>query len=214
MVKAMADPVRYRIASAVSELRLDAWSETGDDREPGGVTVRQISERIQEPLRRVRYHVDALCDQGLFEVVAERRRQGVIERYFTITRPFILFEEEMKDLPRAQQEQMLAACVKALLRDVRNSLSSGVAVRRPEWVVAHVFGEVDEQGWSELAARQCEVALEAKDVIAESHKRMKESGDRPFRVVSANLVLEAPLGKASLGEKAEAQRENPITGAN
>lgn len=189
----MADPVRYKVASAIAELSLGARSETREDGKPGGATVRQISERTQEPLRRVRYHLDALCDQGLIEVAAERRRKGVVERYFTLSRPFVLFEEEMKDLPRGQQEQMLAICVKALLRDIQNSLSAGVAVRRPEWVVAHVFGEVDEQGWRELTARQVEVALEAKDVIAESHERMKKSGERPFRVVAGNLALEAPV---------------------
>jgi len=66
-------------------------------------------------------------------------------------------------------------------------------VSRPEWVVTHVFGEVDEQGWRELAARQMEVALEANDVIAKARKRMKESGERPFRVMSANIFVEVPV---------------------
>jgi DNA-binding transcriptional ArsR family regulator len=199
VAKALADPVRSRVLNVVADAGHEAGSNAADPGGCEGVTVRQISERIREPRRKVRYHLDALCADGIVEVSCKHRCRGVIERYFVPARLPILLDEEVEDIPQSQQQMMLLNCVKSIFADVTASLSSGVSVRRPEWAAGRVVGELDEQGWRELAQRHAELSLEANELIARSRERMRKSGESPIRVVSVNLFLETLPRDASSG---------------
>jgi predicted ArsR family transcriptional regulator len=70
LVEALTHPVRSKVVIAPAE-RPD-------------VTIRQIAERLREPPRRIRHHVDALVSAGVIEVSAETRRRNVIERRYAM----------------------------------------------------------------------------------------------------------------------------------
>jgi DNA-binding transcriptional ArsR family regulator len=190
---ALADPVRAKVYTAVGEVAFAA--EEGAGGRPGaarGISVRGISERVGEHPRRVRYHLDVLCELGLIEVADKRRRRAVLERLFAPTRMPVLSYEEIEGLPPSQQAKILLGCVKAIFRDTTAAIKSGSAIERPDWVASHVVGHVDREGWRALAARHGDFVLEVTDLLAESRERMAATGERPIRVLSANLFLELP----------------------
>jgi len=175
----------------------------GGSGDPRGLTIRQISQRIDESRRRVRYHLDALCDQGVVEVSGEQRRKGVVVRYFAPTHLPMLSDDEIKGIPRGQQQKMLVGVVRAIFADVTSSLKAGLAVRRPEWAGCRVVGEADEQGWKELASRHVDLMMEATEILAASRARMQRSGEKPIWVISGSLFLEGPSPENASQEQDE-----------
>jgi len=189
----MADPVRSKVLYAVAEGFTASAADDGSGVKGGGLSVRQIAERTGEPRRRVRYHLDALQEDGIVEIAEERRRKGVVERFFRLVGPTFLTDEDLSSIPEKQQRAMLIACIKAIFANVSSTLRTpGIAVRRSGWVAGRVAGEVDEQGWSELSALQIECVLEAQRITQRSQDRLRQTGSVPIRMVSANLFLESP----------------------
>ena len=48
----------------------------------GGVTTKQVADRMGEKAPRLYRHVDALVEEGLLELVEEKPKRGTIERYY------------------------------------------------------------------------------------------------------------------------------------
>jgi len=189
IARAMADPMRGMILSSVAEVAFEArnaWQESGR-----GVTVAALSERTGEALRRVRYHLDQLCDQGLVEVTGERKRRGAVERCFAPTRLPVLAEAEVAVLSSTTQKKIFLGCLRLIFADATASLRSRAAVRRPDWAATRVPGDVDEQGRRELAALHLDCSMRAQEVMTRAQARMEQTKERPVKVVSANLFFEA-----------------------
>jgi DNA-binding transcriptional ArsR family regulator len=189
VVSAMLHPLRRTILSVVADCAFEAG--TGD--RPAGeqaVTVRQLSARTGEASRRVRYHLDALCEQGLVEVVATKRQRGVVERSFVHTRLPMVQTDDVAGLSPTARKKIILACLRPIIADVTASLEVGAAIRRPDWVANRVPGEVDEQGREELAALHASCSMQAQEIVVRSLARMQETNEDPIRVVSANLFFE------------------------
>jgi DNA-binding transcriptional ArsR family regulator len=187
----MADPVRSRVLLAVAEAETDSYNRAmGSDR-AHGITVRQISNRLEEPRRRVRYHLDALCDQGIVEVAAEKMRRGVVERHYRAVLPPVLTKEQLETLSTAQQQKILLEILKVIFADTTAALKAGSYVRRPEWAAVRLRGEVDEQGWRELAALHENTRRESQRIVAGARERLGKKRETPIQVGSVNLLFEA-----------------------
>jgi DNA-binding transcriptional ArsR family regulator len=186
---AMADPVRSKIFVATSEPTFFVASE--DSGKPVGISVREIAERVQESRRRVKYHLEVLCRQGLVEIVEERRRRGVVEHFYRATSILMLSKEEMEGLPVRRQQTIILAVLKEIFADATAALESGTYIRRPEWATARLHADVDDQGWTELAALYEKSTRDALEVIAKAKERLRGTDQKPIRIGAASLLFEA-----------------------
>jgi DNA-binding transcriptional ArsR family regulator len=197
MAAVMADPLRCKIFMAAAEPTFYVDGEAADDG-AAGLSVRQISQRVRESRRRVKYHLDVLREQGLVEVVEERTRQGVIEHYYRSACVPILTKEQIEDLPCKSQQKIILEVLREIFADATAALESGSFVRRPEWTAARLHADVDEQGWRELGVLFETATHDALAVIAEARERLGRTGKKPIRVGASSLLFEA------------AGRENPL----
>lgn len=191
MAEVMGDPVRAKILFAVAEVSLGGEDE---DAPSSGVTVREISAKIDEPQRRVRYHLSRLLDGGFVVVTDQRTRRGVVERYYSATEvPVVTLAATLGEAVSVkQQRQLTLEILKAVFADVRLALESGTYNSRPEWVAARSPGEVDEQGWGELSAIQEAAIADTQDVLGRAKERIEAADEQPFPVTVAHLMFETP----------------------
>jgi DNA-binding transcriptional ArsR family regulator len=182
----MADPVRARIflATAEPELMVDGGA--------GGITIRQVSAIAGEPRRRVRYHMDVLCEQGLVEVVAEKRRGGVVERlYRSACLPF-LSVEDIAALPLGHRQKIVLETLKFIFSDATAAVEAESFMRRPEFAAVHIRAQVDEEGWKELAAAHERLRRESDEILAAAKKRLQLRSEQAMHITSAILLFELP----------------------
>jgi len=79
-LKALADPLRMRIADLVLERAM---------------SVTELAERVRRPKGTVAYHVDVLVDAGLLQVVRTRKVRAVEERFYgRVARTYVFPDSE------------------------------------------------------------------------------------------------------------------------
>jgi hypothetical protein len=103
----------------------------------------------------------------------------------------MLAEADVAVLPVTTQRKLLLFSLRPIFADAMASLKSGAAVRRPDWAVVRVPGDVDEQGRRELAALHLDFSMRTQEVMARAIERMEKTKEPPVKVVSANLFFEA-----------------------
>jgi len=180
LAEAMAHPVRAKLLFAVAE-KSDA-----------GVSIRQLSERVREPSRRVRYHLDALLEVGLVGIASRRSRRGVVERFYRIELMPWLTTEELDEYDEDQARQMSVQILKAILGDASLAVGAKVFGLRSGHIVVRIPGEVDDQGWEELGSLQVRALHESQAVLQRSRDRLKSTGDDPISALVALLLFEVP----------------------
>lgn len=190
MAATLANPVRSRILLAAAGANFFVAIGTANGGE-AGVSVRQIAERVQESRRRVRYHLEVLCRQGLVEIVEERRRRGVVEHYYRAVGIPMFSKEEMEGMPVRRQQKIILATLREIFADATAALESGTFVRRPEWTTARLHADVDEQGWAELGVIYEKTTRDALEIIAAAQERLQGTDEQPIRVGAASLLFEA-----------------------
>jgi DNA-binding transcriptional ArsR family regulator len=180
LVEAMAHPVRAKLLIAVT------------DKSEAGVSVRQLAERIKEPPRRVRYHLDAMVDLGLVSIVSRRCRRNVVERFYRAEQ-LLLVPTDVLDGPSEEQaRQMSMQILKVIVADASLAVGAKIFGLRSGHVVARLPGEVDEQGWSELSSLQDQALHRSQAVIKASRERLRASGDPAIPALVALLMFEVP----------------------
>lgn len=195
MVAAMAEPVRCKIFLAAVEAAFYVGSEAATGQT--GISVRQIAERVQESRRRVRYHLEVLCRQGLVEVVEEKRRRGVVEHYYRAKGIPLLSKEATEKLPVRRKQKIILETLRKVFAEATAALGSETYVRRPEWAAARVHADVDEQGWTELGVIYEKTTRDALAIIAKAQERLRATGERPVRVGAAALLFECAAHEAA-----------------
>lgn len=123
------------------------WLQTN-----GPASAAEIAEGLQVPPSKVRYQLRQLGEMRIIELVEEKRRRGVVERYYLSgeERAAIMEDSELAELPAEQRDRLLAQILKQSFGSLLGSLKAGLLVRRQESVVAHVPLRLDRQGWAEL----------------------------------------------------------------
>jgi len=172
LVRAMGDPIRSKVFFALAD-------------RPDGATVRQLSEKVGETRRRVRYQLDVLVDDGLAVVTGGIRRRGAVERIFRTVYPPLLTDEEIgavgeEDLRKITLQYFRFAIVEA------TSAAAAGSFWRPGYMLARAGAEVDLEGWRELAAIQRR-GLEEIDAALERNRKRTESSDGVL--ITAALAL-------------------------
>jgi DNA-binding transcriptional ArsR family regulator len=178
LADAMADPIRARLLAAVSD--------------KPGLSIRQIADRIGEPGRKVRYHLEALQAEGLVEVEGQGHRRGAVERYFRTTTEMIITESEESQISAAKQRRISLEVLKLVMADATSSVASGYFGTREGHAEVRLRGELDESGWREMADLLVRATTEAEEIILRSAGRVSRSDEEGVEVTAALLLFEAP----------------------
>jgi DNA-binding transcriptional ArsR family regulator len=179
LANAMADPLRVRIFTAISERP--------------GISVREIAGWVGETNRKIRYHVEALQAQGLVEVQGEARRRGAVERQYRSSIDAIIYTDDERLIPAAQERRIAVEVLKMVMADATNSVASGHFGAREGHCELRIRGEVDVDGWNELSELLIRMTDQADDIIRRSRTRCEETGKNGIEVTAAMLLFEAPI---------------------
>jgi DNA-binding transcriptional ArsR family regulator len=178
LLKALRHPVRRRMLFVLGEMP--------------GVTVRQVSRRLNEPPRRIRHHLNWLIDAGLVVVNAERPRRGTIERtYRSVDIPPSWPGGWPGHLDPAETKMMLLDILRSVFDNVTAAVAAGTFEHREGWCAVRAWRLVDEQGWKELARIHEDAVLDVISVVERSTDRLSRTGDAPIPIVSALFLFEA-----------------------
>jgi DNA-binding transcriptional ArsR family regulator len=177
LAKVMADPLRSRIFAAVVE-RAD------------GVSIREISDRLDQPERRVRYHLDDFLASGLVGIAREEERRGARVRYYRAERLPVLWGRE---LPFSEDEahQISMGALRFIMDDVSEAVRAGTFGRGDFHFEARIRQTMDRRGCEELAAIYERALEEAAKVVSDSAARVA-SGEVGIDVAASMLIFEPP----------------------
>jgi DNA-binding transcriptional ArsR family regulator len=179
LADAMADPLRMRILAGVSERP--------------GITIRQLAEWLGEANRKVRYHVEALHDQGVLEVQSEGRRRGAIERQYRMTTNTYLDIEDWRALSDGLTLRISIQILKMVMADVAGSLAAGRFGIDDRDCVLRVRGKVDKEARSALSELTIRACQEAQEIVRHGTERLEKNGEEGLEMTSALLLFEAPI---------------------
>jgi DNA-binding transcriptional ArsR family regulator len=114
-LRAVVDPLRLRVLDALID-------------EP--LNVKQIAQRLGEKPTRLYYHINALEDAGLVQVVDTRMKKNLVERYYlAVARDFRVDSRLLKtsrDKPRAVRSSAVNSVLQAAAKDVERALDHGL----------------------------------------------------------------------------------------
>jgi len=175
----MVDPFRSRLLFAVA------------DSKGRGVSVRRLAERLKEPPRKIRYHLEVLAGQGLVGVAGHGKRRGVVENYYRAeVVPAIQRSEEVTPLA---WRRLSLNVIRFIFDDVTSALAAD-REERPSRFDHHqvrVPGEVDVAGHRELEEIHLRHLREVEAALGAAEARLKRSGEPSIPVVNVLLLFEA-----------------------
>jgi len=125
------------------------------------------------------------------ERVGERARGSFVEQLFAVKQPLLLSTDDVQGLSISQHQRILLEMLKMIFSDVSAALGSGAFFDRPEWAAVHLPGEVDDQGWEELAKAHEQLRLQTEGIMARSRRRLQKSSGVPLPINSVNLLFVA-----------------------
>jgi DNA-binding transcriptional ArsR family regulator len=178
LAAAMANPLRGELLAVIAE------------NTESGVSVRQLAEKMHQPGRRVRYHLDALAHQGLITVVREQIRRGAAERFYRVELIPMLSTEAMELIDDAEAQQVTSQAARCIFLDMSAAVAAGIFGARRGSSAIRRIGEVDLRGWEELSAIHDAALAEAQAVFAKCEKRLADSAEGPIRAIAALLLFE------------------------
>lgn len=167
-IKAISHPYRLEILEAFGEEPLCA---------------KQLSEILGEPHAKVNYHIKTLLSAGILELVEEKVKSGIIEKYY---------------LPKAKMIVIDKSILSSGSEDVADTLNQ-VSITLFEKVSGDFYRAAENMEikskniriYNEYAFTEDE-AKELMDIIESSiknmvEKRSKTPKDRPYTVVSMTI---------------------------
>lgn len=178
MAKAMAHPIRARILFLLAD-EPDASAE-------------QIAERIVKPVRSVRHQLSELTKAGLVEPVEERKRRGVIERFFRVTAPPVVKDSQFATLSPVERLHVCTQCLRHSYAVASGALASGTLYARDDMGIVNQQAALDLQGWEEFAEANRTAQKEVERVKAESAERLEAGTQQPIWVASTLMWFELP----------------------
>jgi DNA-binding transcriptional ArsR family regulator len=163
---AVLDPVRARILAELAE--------------PGSAT--SVAAALGEPRQRVNYHLRALEEHGLVELVEERPRRGLIERVMVATaRSYVVsptaLGESAADPDRTDRlsTRYLVALAARIVREVGELARRADEARRPLATLA-IDTEVRFASAADRAAFTAELGAAVTALAARYHDETSPGG--------------------------------------
>jgi DNA-binding transcriptional ArsR family regulator len=174
---ALAHPLRSRVLAAVND--------------KSGVSIRQIAARLGEPGRRIRHHLEALEKAGLVDVMPRRNRRGGVEYLYSTAATPYLSRVEGGTVTAEQERAIAIQILRLVLAEASAAVRAGTFDSHTGHGEARAWGEVDEQGWDDLAAIHLRACEEVEAAFAAARERVREKGGEATPVTSAMFLFES-----------------------
>lgn len=138
------------------------------------------------------YHFRALREAGAIEVVEEHPRRGSTELVCRARARAHVTDAEWVELPLHQREALSQVMLNSLIARAESAVNHGTFDSRLDRHIAWLAMEVDEQGWSELAATLNATLDTITAIQLEAKQRLEASSERPIRATWGQLHFESP----------------------
>jgi DNA-binding transcriptional ArsR family regulator len=189
MSRASLDLMDPRIAKALSHSMRTQILGILDERV---ASPNEIAETLGERLPNVSYHVRALLDLGVIELVDTAQRRGAIEHYYrAVVRPFFT-DRDWKRLPRAGRGSISDAALRTVWDDVSDAMKAGTFDSRSDRHLSHNDVVLDDQGWAEVSELLNGMIGEVERIASASAGRLEHSGREGIQATVVAMQFEAP----------------------
>ncbi|MFC9549577.1 ArsR/SmtB family transcription factor [Rhodococcus sp. NPDC056960] len=181
------DPVRARLLAALAE--------------PGSAS--SIAATVGLTRQKANYHLRALEEHGLVELVEERRKGNVTERVFQATAAsyvispaaFAALAPDPDRSPDQLSARWLVALAARLVREVGELIAGATAARQPLATYA-IDSEIRFASAADRSTFADELGESVKTLVARYHDENAPSGRRHRLVVALHPSLKTPSAQA------------------
>ncbi|MFC0449537.1 ArsR/SmtB family transcription factor [Rhodococcus jostii] len=181
------DPVRARLLAALAE--------------PGSAS--SIATQVGLTRQKANYHLRALEEHGLVELVEERRKGNVTERVFQATAAsyvispaaFAALAPDPDRAPDQLSARWLVALAARLVREVGELIAGATAARQPLATFA-IDSEIRFASAADRSAFADELGESVKNLVARYHDENAATGRGHRLVVALHPSLKTPSQQA------------------
>ena len=181
------DPVRARLLAALAE--------------PGSAS--SVAEQVGLTRQKANYHLRALEEHGLVELVEERRKGNVTERLFQATAAsyvispaaFAALAPDPDRAPDQLSARWLVALAARLVREVGELIAGATAARQPLATYA-IDSEIRFASATDRSAFADELGETVKNLVSRYHDENASNGRRHRLVVALHPSLKTPSAQA------------------
>jgi DNA-binding transcriptional ArsR family regulator len=171
-VKALSHPLRVRILALLQE----------KDASPV-----ELARLLHAKLGVVSYHVAALRDLGLLELVGTRQRRGAIEHHYRAAVQPQISNEAWGEAPVVAKQAYVSSFLSTLGAYIEASAAAG-GFDRADAHFTRTVKQVDAKGWEALSAAFMRFLAEADGIIDQAGVRIARDG-KGEDVLDVGLVL-------------------------
>ena len=114
-----------------------------------------------------------------------------MERQYRVTMPILIDGTDEQWVSPTNSRRISLEVLKLVMGDATASVSSGRFGARDGHCETRIRGEVDAQGWEELAALFRQTTIDSQDIIGRSIERREETGEPGVEVTAALFLFEA-----------------------
>ena len=111
-VKAIAHPRRIDILNAF-------------DKEP--LSAKQLSEMLDEPHAKINYHIKTLYNVGILELVEEKIKSGIVEKYYYPTANNVVMSRKIIDYTLDPASKDGAVSISDFEDELKNTINNKVS---------------------------------------------------------------------------------------
>ena len=181
------DPVRARLLAALAE--------------PGSAS--SIAATVGLTRQKANYHLRALEEHGLVELVEERKKGNVTERLFQATAAsyvispaaFAALAPDPDRAPDQLSARWLVALAARLVREVGELIAGATAARQPLATYA-IDSEIRFASATDRSAFADELGETVKNLVSRYHDENAPNGRRHRLVVALHPSLKTPSAQA------------------
>ncbi|MFE5702394.1 helix-turn-helix domain-containing protein [Rhodococcus koreensis] len=181
------DPVRARLLAALAE--------------PGSAS--SVAVQVGLTRQKANYHLRALEEHGLVELVEERKKGNVTERLFQATAAsyvispaaFAALAPDPDRAPDQLSARWLVALAARLVREVGELIAGATAARQPLATFA-IDSEIRFSSAADRSAFADELGESVKNLVSRYHDENAPNGRRHRLVVALHPSLKTPPAQA------------------
>jgi DNA-binding transcriptional ArsR family regulator len=154
---------------------------------------KEIAAEIGEPVvGNVSYHVKALADRGLVDLVNTKQRRGATEHFYRST---VVPAYASEEWPLDKREQITKLILQLFFHDVSEAIEAKTLDRFPQRHMSRTPLQLDEAGFLELAEEQDRFLERIHEIQARSDGRRMKSGEEGWRVRALLTCFTMPPGR-------------------
>jgi hypothetical protein len=150
----------------------------------------QLSQKLNEPLGNVSYHVKTLLEFDCIELVKTEPRRGAVEHFYRATERAFLSDEDWAKVPVSARKGITGVVIEKIGEDVARAMVDGTMEERTDTHISRSPLVLDEQGWKDLSKLLNNLLDQANEIESESAARLNETKGASINTKLAILHFE------------------------